>query len=49
MPEYDEIGQIVLDECGLIVCEDAYGTTNPHWVGVYAVQYGDVNRDGSFN
>lgn len=49
MPEYDEIGQRILDECGIIACEDGYGTTDPYWVGRYAVECGDANRDGTLN
>lgn len=49
MPEFAEIGQNIIDEVGLIACEHAYDTTDPHWVGVFAVQYGDAERDGTLN
>lgn len=45
----EELGQIVLDACGAGVCEDAYGTTVPHWVGFHAINFGDIDRDGTLN
>lgn len=49
MPTYAQIGQMILDTIGESACEDGYATTDPHWVGRYAVQYGDANRDGTLN
>lgn len=49
MPTYAEIGQMILDTYGVIGCEESYGTSDPHWVGRYAVQYGDADRDGTLN
>lgn len=43
------IGKAVLAECGEDACREGYGTTDPEWVGRYALMYGDVNADGTLN
>lgn len=49
MPEFEKIGQNVLNVVGPTVCERAYGTTDPEWVGRYAIEYGDANEDWTLN
>lgn len=44
-----ELGQIVLREVGEDACKDGYLTTDPFWVGHYALGYGDINEDGTLN
>lgn len=44
-----ELGEIMLREAGEQACRDGYGTTDPEWVGRYALQYGDINPDGTLN
>lgn len=44
-----ELGQIMLDRHGIEVVEEAYGTTDPSWVGRHALDYGDINGDGTTN
>ncbi len=46
---YIELGNIMLKEAGKAACLSGYGTDDPYWVGVYAIQYGDINKDGSLN
>lgn len=46
---YEQLGQILLRECGEEACQSGYGTTEPYWVGYYGVQYGDINLDGTLN
>lgn len=44
-----ELGQIMLKEHGAYKCFEAYGTTDPRWVGRYALDWKDINRDGTLN
>lgn len=44
-----QLGQIMLQEAGVEACQDGYGTTDPEWVGRYAIEYGDINLDGTLN
>jgi hypothetical protein len=46
---YVELGNIMLKEAGEEACQKGYGTTDPEYVGRYAVLYGDINRDGTLN
>lgn len=46
---YVELGNIMLREAGAEACQRGYGTTEPEWVGRYAIQYGDIRRDGTLN
>jgi len=46
---YIELGKIMLREAGEDACLSGYGTTDPEWVGRYALMYGDINRDGTLN
>lgn len=46
---FSDIGHRVLAEVGETVCRLAYGTTDPEWVGRYALIYGDANADGTLN
>jgi hypothetical protein len=46
---FTELGRIVLAEAGEQACLEGYGTIEPEWVGRYALQYGDANRDGTLN
>ena len=43
------IGKAVLAEAGEDACREGYGTTDPEWVGRYALMYGDANADGTLN
>jgi|VirMetMinimDraft_7_1064189.scaffolds.fasta_scaffold518063_2 hypothetical protein len=46
---FRELGIVMLDMAGAKVCRDVYGTTVPEEVGVNAIAYGDMNRDGTIN
>lgn len=46
---YESLGNIMLDAVGASDCEAGYGTTDPYWVGRYALGYGDINADGTLN
>ena len=46
---YAELGAIMLRECGTEACQSGYQTTEPESVGRYALQYGDINPDGTLN
>lgn len=46
---YEELGKIMLTEAGEEACQNGYGTTDPYWVGRYALGYGDINADGTLN
>lgn len=39
----------MLAEAGEEACQKGYLTTDPEWVGRYALSYGDINRDGTLN
>lgn len=41
------LGKIVLREVGEELTRKAYGTTDPEWVGRYALQYGDITPNGN--
>ena len=49
MPDYEALGRIVLNDAGDAACVEGYGTADPYWVGRYALQFGDVNADGTVN
>lgn len=44
-----QLGEIMLKEAGAEACKKGYGTTDPEYVGRYALQYGDINKDGALN
>jgi hypothetical protein len=44
-----KLGEIMLKEAGAEACEEGYLTTDPFWVGHYALGYGDINEDGTLN
>lgn len=46
---YAELGKIMLEKAGESACQSGYGTTDPEWVGRYALQYGDINPNGTLN
>jgi hypothetical protein len=46
---YEELGRIMLEQAGEQACQDGYGTTDPEWVGRYALDFGDIRRDGTLN
>lgn len=46
---YIRLGNIMLKEAGKDACESGYQTTDPYWVGRYALGYGDINADGTLN
>lgn len=46
---YTQLGNIMLAEAGADACQEAYLTTDPKWVGRYALGYGDINADGTLN
>lgn len=46
---YIELGEIMLKKCGADACLKGYGTTDPEWVGRYALAYCDINLDGTLN
>lgn len=44
-----ELGNIMLEEVGAQACLEAYETVEPYFVGVQALGYGDINKDGTLN
>lgn len=44
-----QLGEIMLKECGADACREGYGTTDPEWVGRYALDYGDIRINGELN
>lgn len=46
---YTELGNIMLKATGAANCHLGYQTTEPELVGQYALQYGDINSDGTLN
>jgi hypothetical protein len=44
-----DLGETMLTEAGRDACQEGYGTTDPFWVGHYALGYGDINPDGTMN
>jgi hypothetical protein len=46
---YEELGNIVLTAVGPEACQEGYLTTDPYWVGRYALGYGDIEQDGTLN
>lgn len=46
---YRELGEIMLKEAGSEACQKGYGTTDPEWVGRYALDFCDINPDGTLN
>jgi len=43
------LGEKVLAEVGRAACSGGYGTTDPFWVGHYALGYGDISEDGEMS
>lgn len=48
-PSFAELGEIMLAEAGAEACQKGYGTTDPEWVGRYALEYCDINPNGELN
>jgi hypothetical protein len=46
---YVALGEIMLAEAGAEACAAGYGTTDPEWVGRYAIEYGDITPEGELN
>lgn len=46
---YVELGNIMLKKCGAEACQKGYLTTDPEWVGRYALSFGDIRPDGTLN
>lgn len=44
-----QLGNIMLQASGNAACLRGYGTTDPEWVGRYAIQYNDIQPDGTLN
>lgn len=44
-----QLGEIMLKETGTEACQKGYGTTDPEWVGRYALAYNDIRPDGELN
>jgi len=49
IPRYVNLGEIMLREVGESACREGYGTTDPEWVGRYALMYGDIRPNGELN
>jgi hypothetical protein len=41
------LGDTMLAEAGESACREGYGTTDPFWVGHYALGYGDISETGA--
>lgn len=48
-PTVKDLGEKMLAEAGAERCQSGYGTTDPEWVGRYALGFGDINPDGTLN
>ena len=48
-PSLRTLGEIVLREAGEAACQSGYLTTDPEWVGRYALQYGDIDDNGTLS
>lgn len=46
---FTKLGEIMLKETGAEACQSGYGTTDPEWVGRYALEYNDIRPDGELN
>jgi hypothetical protein len=46
---HTDLGKIVLAAVGEAACESGYGTTDPYWVGRYALGYGDIDQEGNLS
>jgi hypothetical protein len=46
---YVALGEIMLAEAGAEACAAGYGTTDPEWIGRYAIEYGDITPQGELN
>lgn len=46
---YEELGQIMIKACGIARCIEAYQCKDARGIGIYALQYGDINPDGTLN
>jgi hypothetical protein len=44
-----QLGEKMLREVGADACREGYGTTDPFWVGHYALGFGDIREDGELN
>lgn len=44
---YVKLGEIMLSKSGAEACQRGYGTTDPEWIGRYALSYGDIQPDGT--
>jgi hypothetical protein len=42
-----KLGETMLKEAGKDACQEGYGTTDPFWVGHYALGFGDIEEDGT--
>ena len=47
-PGLDPAGLAAL-EAGAEACQSGYGTTDPYYVGICALQFGDIRGDGTLN
>jgi hypothetical protein len=46
---FTDLGNIMLEKAGAEACQSGYGTTDPEWVGRYALEYKDIEADGTLN
>ncbi|WP_193627280.1 hypothetical protein [Brevibacterium sp. CFH 10365] len=49
MLSFIELGDKMLAAHGEDACEAGYATSDPYWVGRFALDYGDINGDGTLN
>ena len=42
-----KLGETMLKEAGKDAWHEGYGTTDPFWVGHYALGFGDIEEDGT--
>jgi hypothetical protein len=47
--DYVRLGEIMLAQCGAEACQKGYNTIDPYWVGYNAIQFNDINPDGTLN
>lgn len=44
-----ELGKIMIEAAGLEACRLAYGSTDPMFIALAALDYQDINPDGTLN
>lgn len=46
---FAELGKIMLEKYGAEACKKAYDSIDPFWVGRSALEWNEINPDGTLN